>query len=156
LFKTKQREVSYENAVIEKQLGDFRADVYSSLISGNPLVCEIVVNCDLTESKIAYLRGQKINSIRFDLETISPKISDQDLEHLIIKDINVKSYIYWDSLEREDLEKMESADELVPEASDNTGFWIVLGFGVLAGWACLSKKAPSKTKHRKRAKKQPY
>jgi hypothetical protein len=95
LLQTKQGDVSYEKAVMEKQLGDFRADVYGSLISCNPLVFEVVVNCDLTESKIAYLREQKINSIRFDLETFSPKISDEDLEHLIIKDINVKSHIYW-------------------------------------------------------------
>lgn len=145
-FRIEQTELLYENAVMERQLGSFRADVYANSADGKPLVYEVVVNCDLTESKIAYLEAQRINSIRFDLEHVSSKISDHDLEDLIVNNTQIKSYIYW-----EKPHQIKSLEVKTLQTKDDNAFWIMVGLVILGGlgWLSRSRHINDKRKRQK-------
>jgi hypothetical protein len=112
----------------------------------------VVVNCDLTDSKILYLREQKITSIRFDLSAVSSKISDQDLEDLIINDVQIKSFIFPDiAANKQQLPEQPSKSSLTNDGN-STGILVVIGLAILAGWAWLSNRSSEVKTPKKRSK----
>jgi len=103
-IETKEGRVTYTNGAIEFLLPEssYRADVVGNKSNGEKFVIEIRVTHEIEESKLNFLREQKMHSIEIDLSKIDPDISKDDLLRMLLTDVSKQKIIY-SSLQKEEL-----------------------------------------------------
>lgn len=127
-FEMKAETLFVSNGLLEHPLEQFRADVYCLKDNVQPLVLEVVVNSELTEDKIRFLIEKQIEAIKFDLTKVSLSINDDDLRHLLINAIDIKSNIFRHQQEKE---------KKPLRKPDDNGLFVVVGIALLAFIAWL-------------------
>ena len=105
----------YQSAIAEKTIDRYRADV--ELKSANDsLIVEIIVTCEVSDVKLAYLNRSGKRLLVIDLQDVDRNIDDQSLTELLIKDI------YWKNL-------ITPNPVVVKSSSRDTGFSITEWIG---------------------------
>lgn len=143
--------IKYSNSSLEYTFANYRADVRSIQENRVPVIFEVVVKSDLTEDKIQFLRDNKIESIRFDLTEVSPKINDIDLLELLQNDTAIKSDIYRDKINGALV--VEPTIVEANEESGNGGIIIVVIAAIAAAYFWFRGKRGKKIIYPKRRRK---
>jgi hypothetical protein len=150
-FLMANEEVKYSNSSLEYTFANYRADVRSIQDNLIPVIFEVVVKSDLTEEKIQFLKENKIESIRFDLTEVSPKINDSDLRQLLKDDTAIKSNIYRDKIEEAPI--VEHVPAEVKDDSGNGGFIFIVIAAIVGAFFWFRGKNKNKSAYIKRRRK---
>lgn len=95
--QTRYGSVAYRDPIREGRLtpSSFKADVLAQWKERDPIAIEIRVTHCVDESKIAFIRREKIACIEIDLSKVDRSVTTDALRTILLEDTSIQHYIFW-------------------------------------------------------------